>query len=125
MAENHCPNKLHLRISLSCGLQDECNKVTLLYTGVKKTKTMSICFEFQNLVQKYSFIDTVDLNTEQSGLNLTETKAGALGKILQATIYSFSSLKVMVIVVLHSQSFLRYADLSPSSNLEMSLVLVI
>ena len=46
-------------------------------------------------------------------------------KNLCAFICSFSSLKVILIVVIHSQSFLSMLVSSSSSDLEMSLVLVI
>ena len=48
-------------------------------------KRKRICFECHNCLPlnfpaKGQFIDAVDLNTELSGLNLTEIKAEALGK---------------------------------------------
>ena len=115
-----------------CLIELKMNAVKLPCFMPEWNKRKRICFECHNCLPlnfpaKGQFIDAVDLNTELSGLNLTEIKAEALGKKknLYAFICSFSSLKVKLIVVIHSQSFLSMLVSSSSSDLEVSLVLVI
>ena len=68
-----------------CLIELKMNAVKLPCFMPEWNKRKRICFECHNCLPlnfpaKGQFIDAVDLNTELSGLNLTEIKAEALGK---------------------------------------------